>query len=160
MQPHGLQIADQLLSQAFLEYPNATLAFLQRKTSSVPKSAPYAPLYRTVCANALRWKRILGKLPRLKELKPSAEQWSAVAAQRHRVNRQIWKLAEQRSVFAAISTKLHICQGHRFASHLGHGAPQVSTMQHSSHSIELPSSEVSDPVGGFLRRMAILSLAR
>jgi hypothetical protein len=68
--------------------------------------------------------------------------------------------AAERSVFASIFTNVHLAQGRRFATHTAHGAPQIAEMQQASHSIELPSSELADPVGGMLRRAKTLSASR
>lgn len=160
MQPHGLELAAHMLNEAFSEYPGATLEFLQSRTRPVARNEPFADVYRGVYANALLWRRVLSRLPQLNELRPTDTQRHALRAMRQRMNRDIMRVAQERSIFAALATSLHLKQGRRFASHNVHSAPQVVDMQHASHSIELPSSELADPVGGMLRRARALGASR
>ena len=160
LQPDGLNIAAQMLNEAFSEYPAATEEFLKSRTSTTERHAPFASVYRGMYANVLRWRMVLRRLPRLNELRPTDAQLQALRAMRQRVNREIMRGAAQKSVFASIFTNVHLAQGRRFATHTAHGAPQIAEMQQASHSIELPSSELADPVGGMLRRAKALSASR
>lgn len=160
MQPHGLELAAHMLNEAFQEYPGATMEFLQSRTRPTARKEPFAHVYRGVYANALRWRRVLSRLPQLNELRPTDTQRHALRAMRQRMNRDIMRVAGEHSVFASLVTNVHIAQGRRFASHTVHGAPQVFDMQEASHSVELPSSELADPVGGMLRRAKALGASR
>lgn len=160
LQPDGLNFAAQMLNEAFAEYPAATEEFLKSRTTTTERQAPFAPVYRGMYAIVLRWRMVLRRLPRLNELRPTDAQLQALRAMRQRVNREIMRGAAQKSVFASIFTNVHLAQGRRFATHTAHGAPQIAEMQQASHSIELPSSELADPVGGMLRRAKTLSASR
>ena len=160
LQPDGLNFAAQMLNEAFAEYPAATEEFLKSRTTTAERQAPFAPVYRGMYANVLRWRMVLRRLPRLNELRPTDAQLQALRAMRQRVNREIMRGATQKSVFASIFTNVHLAQGRRFTTHTAHGAPQIAEMQQASHSIELPSSELADPVGGMLRRAKTLSASR
>lgn len=160
LQPDGLNMAAQMLNEAFAEYPSATEEFLMTRTRAAGRRESFAPVYRTVYANVLRWRLVLRRLPQLNELRPTDAQLHALRAMRQRVNREIMRGAAERSVLATIFTNIHLAQGRRFATHTAHGAPQVSEMQQASHSIELPSSELADPVGGMLRRARTLAASR
>lgn len=160
LQPDGLNIAAQMLNEAFAEYPAATEEFLKSRTTTSDRQAPFAPVYRGMYANVLRWRMVLRRLPRLNELRPTDAQLQALRAVRQRVNRDIMRGAAEKSVFASIFTNVHLAQGRRFATHTAHGAPQIAEMQQASHSIELPSSELADPVGGMLRRAKTLFASR
>jgi len=160
LQPDGLNFAAQMLNEAFGEYPGATEEFLKSRTRPADRRAPFAHVYRGMYANVLRWRLVLRRLPRLNELRPSDAQLQALRTMRQRVNREIMRGAAQRSVFASIFTNVHLAQGRRFATHTAHGAPQIAEMQQVSHSIELPSSELADPVGGMLRRAKTLAASR
>lgn len=159
-QPDGLHLAAQMLNEAFVEYPHATEEFLRGRTRAAERRKPFAHVYRGVYANVLRWRLVLRRLPQLAELRPTDAQLQALRALRQRVNREIMRGAAERSVFASIFTNVHLAQGHRFATHTIHGTPQVAEMQQASHSIELPSSERADPVGGMLRRVQALAASR
>jgi hypothetical protein len=159
-QPDGLQLAAQMLNEAFVEYPHATEEFLRERTRAGVRQEPFAHVYRGVYANVLRWRLVLRRLPQLAELRPTDAQLQALRAMRQRVNREIMRGAAERSVFASIFTNVHLAQGRRFATHTTHSTPQVAEMQQASHSIELPSSELADPVGGMLRRAKALAASR
>jgi hypothetical protein len=160
LQPDGLNMASQMLNEAFAEYPAATEEFLKERTRAVARSEPFAAVYRGVYANVLRWRLVLRRLPMLNELKPTDAQLQALRGMRQRFNRVVMRGAEEQSVFASIVTKVHLAQGRRFATHTANGPPQIAEMQESGHSIELPSSERADPVGGMLRRAATLAASR
>lgn len=160
LQPDGLSMAAQMLNEAFAEYPNATEEFLRARTRAEGRREPFAPVYRGVYANVVRWRLVLRRLPQLNELRPTDAQLHALRAMRQRVNRDILRGAAEKSVLASIFTNVHLAQGRRFATHTAHGTPQVAQMQQASHSIELPSSDLADPVGGMLRRARALAASR
>lgn len=160
MQPHGLDLAGQMLNEAFAEYPDATAKFLHLRTRPKARNEPFAHVYRGIYASVLRWHRVLSRLPQLHELRPTDAQRHALRAMQMRMDREIMRGAGERSIFASIFTNLHLAQGLRFASHTVHGAPQVVNMQKTSLSMELPSSELADPVGGMLRRAKVLGAGR
>lgn len=159
-QPDGLNLAAQMLNEAFAEYPHATEKFLREHTRPAERRKPFALVYRSIYANVLRWRLVLRRLPHLAELRPTDAQLQALRAMRQRVNREIMRDATQKSVFASIVTNVHLAQGRRFATHTTHGTPQVADMQQASHWIELPSSELADPVGGMLRRAKALAASQ
>ena len=149
-----------MLNYLFVEYPSSTEEFLKRKVGLVSRTSTFSHVYRGVYANTLRWKRVLRQLPNLQELRPTDAQLLKFGQLRARQNAEILRIAEERSVFAQISTKINIRQGHRFASHTKFGPPQIAEMSQLSRSMELPSSERADPVGGILRRAGLLRNAR
>jgi len=160
LQPDGLNLAAHMLNEAFVEYPNATVEFLKERTRPAERSKPFSHVYRGVYANALRWRRVLAQLPRLNELRPTDSQLHALRAMQSRLNREILRGAKERSIFAALVTQMHIAQGRRFVVRTEHGLTSISEMKHASHAIELPSSELADPVGGMLRRAQRLRASR
>jgi hypothetical protein len=149
-----------MLNEAFAEYPAATLEFLESRTGSLVDGAPSARMYREFLEHASGWREVLASLPRLNELRPTDTQLYALHGVRQRMNREIMRVAEERSIFAAMTTRVQIAQGRRFASHTTFGPAQVVDMQEASHSVELPSSELADPVGGMLRRAKALEGSR
>ena len=160
LQPDGLNIAAQMLNEALVEYPNATVEFLKERTGPEERAKPFSHVYRGVYANALRWRRVLARLPRLNELRSTDSQLHALRAMQSRANREILRVANERSIFAALATRMHIAQGRRFVARTEHGLTSISEMQHASQAIELPSSELADPVGGMLRRAQRLGASR
>jgi hypothetical protein len=163
MEPIGdarLQLAGQMLNITFTEYPSATEQFLKAKTAETSRSDPTAHVFRGVYANALRWRRVLTRLPTRNELRPSELELQALRAMKRRINREIMRAAEEQSILRQLASKSHIAQGRKFASHTQFGPPQVIEMAQSSHSVELPSSELADPMRGMLERRKLLESAR
>lgn len=160
LQPAGLEMAGQMLNEAFAEYPAATVGFLESRTGSLGDDRLSVRMYREFLEHASAWREVLASLPRLNELRPTDTQLYALHGMRQRMNREIMRVAEERSIFAAMTTRIQIAQGRRFASHTTFGPAQVVDMQEASHSIELPSSELADPVGGMLRRARALEGSR
>ena len=149
-----------MLNEAFAEYPGATEAFLQNKTKAIPRSDPVAAVYRGVYANVVRWRRVLNRLPDLKELRPTDTELHTLRTIKRRTNRDIIRGAAERSVFAQIFTSVHIVQGRKFASHTRFAPAQVTEMAETGHWVELPSSERADPLRGQLQRRNLLRGAR
>jgi hypothetical protein len=158
--PERFNLSGQMLDNAFLEYPGATEEFLKDKTSTLSPSAPEAQVYQSVYANVLKWRSVLEKLPNRKELRPSDAEFQVLRARKRRINREIMRVAAEQSIFASLCTNVHMAQGRKFASHTPFGAPQITQMAESSHMVELPSSELADPMRGQIERNNLLRNAR
>lgn len=156
LQPDGLQLAGQMLHEAFIEYPGATEDFLKERMTALPRVAPYAALYQAAHREAVRWRDLVTDLPRLRELRPTDTERLALGAINRRFSRDIHRQAERGSILSVLTTKVTLAQGRRFSSLFGPGAPVVTSMSEMSHEMELPTSEVSDPLGGLMRRLRIL----
>lgn len=153
-------LAGQMLNLSFAEYPGATEEFLKQRTRSNQRSHPAARVYREVYANVLRWRRVLTKLPPLQEIRATDAEVQTIRALKRRFQRGVMRVAAEKSVFAEVFSTANVAQGRRFATHSRFGAPQMAAMAQSSHYVELPSSELSDPMGGELARMKLLENAR
>lgn len=154
----GVRLASiaQMLNYAFQEYPNATAAFLAAKVPQIPKSSPVAAVYRSVYANVLSWQRVLARLPERKELWPKVSERNAFLAIKERFHREVTRSAMEKSVFRAITRVEFTAQGQKVASHASDGGITVQEMASMSQAIELPTSEVSDPMRGILLRNNLL----
>lgn len=65
---------------------------------------------------------------KIAELRPTDSELQALRQMMWRRNREVLRIAHERSVFASLATHVHVAQGHRFASHVSHSPPQVSQM--------------------------------
>jgi len=153
-------LSGDMLDNAFLEYPGATEKFLKDKTSTLSPSAPETQVFQGIYANVLQWRSVLEQLPNRKELRPSDAVFQVLRARKRRINREIMRVAAEQSIFASLCTNVHMAQGRKFASHTPFGAPQVTQMAESSHMVELPSSELADPMRGQIERNNLLRNAR
>lgn len=158
--PERLHLSGQMLEYAFHEYPEATEEFLKDKTTTLSPSAPEAPVFHGVYANILQWRSVLENLPNRKEFRPSDAELQVLRARKRRINREIMRVATEQSIFASICTNIHMAQGRKFASHMPFGAQQITEMAESSHMVELPSSELADPMRGQIERNHLLRNAR
>ncbi|MCY1551252.1 hypothetical protein D9M68_875690 [compost metagenome] len=149
-----------MLQVLFDEYPAATDKFLKEKAKACSRSAPEARSYRAVYASVLRWRRVLERLPALQELRPTDNELHILRTLKSRLNREILRGAAERSIFANMVSSAHVAQGRKVVIRTPHGSPQVVAMGEASHSIELPSSELADPMRGHLNRIQLLRDAR
>lgn len=156
----GLELASQMFNLLKDEFPHATEDFLKPNAASARRQERGAPVFRGVYASVLAWKRHLERLPRRFELHIGDADGLALRSARIRQQAEIHRGAEAMSVFASVMKKVHIAQGHRFTSHMEDGPMPISDMGSFSHSIELPSSELSDPMRGLLHRMQMRGGAR
>ncbi|MDT4850101.1 hypothetical protein FQZ97_842420 [compost metagenome] len=155
-----IDLGQQMLQVLFDEYPAATDEFLKEKAKTCTRSAPEAEAYRKVYASVLRWHRVLRRLPSLNELRPNDSELHILRTLKHRLNRAILRDAAERSIFANLVSGVHVAQGRKVVIRTPYGSPQVVPMSEASHSIELPSSELADPMRGQLQRIHLLRDAR
>ncbi len=153
-------LAGQMFDLAFAEYPGATEEFLKKKTVEISRTAPEAHVFRGVYSNTLRWRRVLERLPKRKELLPSDTDLQTLRTRKQRINREIMRIAAERSIFRDVVTNMHIVQGRKFSTRTKFGQPQITEMRQTSHFVELPSSELADPMRGQLERNKLLRNAR
>ncbi|PKO29430.1 MAG: hypothetical protein CVU36_12300 [Betaproteobacteria bacterium HGW-Betaproteobacteria-9] len=156
----GLELASQMFNLLKDEFPHATEDFLKPLATSALRRERGAQVFRGVYAIVMTWKRHLERLPNRPELHVGDADAMALRTARMKHQREIHRGAEAMSVFASVMTKVHIAQGHRFTSHMQDGPSPISDMGHFSHAVELPSSELSDPMRGLLHRMQMRGTSR
>jgi len=156
----GLELATQMFNLLKDEFPHATEEFLKPLAASARRQERGATIFHGVYATVLAWKQHLERLPRRLELHIGDTDALALRSARIKQQAEIHRGAEAMSVFSSVMKKVHIAQGHRFTSHMKDGPMPISDMGRFSHSIELPSSELSDPMRGLLHRMQMRRTAR
>jgi len=156
----GQHLGIQMFQEIYAEYPGAAEVYLLEKVKEVDAHTPAGTIYKDFMEHILEWREFLNKLPELKELRATEQERIALRNLRSRVNRDIQKEAEEQSIFASIDSKSVIVQGNRFAAYVDDRPPMVTQMFESSHSIELPSSELADPLRGIMRRRKLLGDAQ
>lgn len=156
----GIELASQMFNLLKDEFPRATEEFLKPLAAPALRRERGAQVFRGVYAIVMTWKRHLERLPNRPELHIGDADAMAFRTARMKQQREIHRGAEAMSVFASVMTKVHIAQGHRFTSHMQDGPSPISDMGHFSHAVELPSSELSDPMRGLLQRMQMRETSR
>jgi len=152
----GILFAAGLLEYVVDEYPDYVSKFLSEKISSIEKESQAYNLYLKAFKYTSKFQTAKKNLPILVEFEPSSAQRLAIVQQNVRINREIGREAEKRSIFSQMAVnKVQVLQGKRVASVMPNGALNVSTMNSMSYSIELPLSERADPVGGMLSRIRL-----
>jgi hypothetical protein len=146
----GLKMAAEMFNVIFNEYPNATERFLLPLTAPALKKERGADIFNGVHAGAVQWRKLLEGLPRRPELEISDADFFAFQGVRRKMQLQINREVEKRSVFAPITQKQRAAQGRRFASHGFDGQVVIGEMTSYSHSLDLPTSEIADPMRGLL----------
>ncbi|RWO70169.1 MAG: hypothetical protein EOS17_13915 [Mesorhizobium sp.] len=149
-QPQAQSAAEKLLfDPLLLSYGGNLRDFLEKQCSNASKRI-------SSCAKRLLSKHDthiagLERARDLVELLPSIEHRRAVAMKDRDRNRDIQKLAQERSIFASLVTHHTLLYGRKSFS-IVHGAegkkhPNISALSEISHSVELPRLMVIDPVG-------------
>lgn len=156
LQPDGLSIAREMLAAVVLEYPVAADEFLCEKTVAKDETSIFSRMYKDVYANVLEWRRVLDKLPDAPELSATSTEQFNLTQLRRTTNREIVREAHKKSIFAQIAQQVHVSQGHRVAQHSSFGLSDITEMTESSYYIELPTSELADPVGGAMHRLHLI----
>ncbi|WP_431046718.1 hypothetical protein [Roseateles sp. L2-2] len=156
----GLYMAGDMLNFLKIEYPGATEAFLKPLCSPSCRNARGAVVFRGIYASILRWTRHLARLPRRRELRISDVDAFSLRSAQAKQHDHIQQVGEKNSVFASLVTKAHLAQGRRFVTHLADGPSQIVDLVSGGLSFELPSSELSDPMQGYIRRFKLLEQAR
>lgn len=156
----GIELARQMFNLLKDEFPRATEEFLKPLAASALRRERGAEVFRGVYAIVMTWKRHLERLPKRPELNIGDADAMAFRTARLKQQREIHRGAEAMSFFASMVTTVHIAQGHRFTSHMQDGPSPISDMGHFSHAVELPSSELSDPMRGLLHRMQMRGASR
>lgn len=156
----GIELASQMFNLLKDEFPRATEEFLKPLAAPALRRDRGAQVFRGVYAIVMTWKRHLERLPNRPELHIGDADAMAFRTARMKQQREIHRGAEAMSVFASVMTKVHIAQGHRVTSHMQDGPSPISDMGHFSHAVELPSSELSDPMRGLLQRMQMRGTSR
>jgi hypothetical protein len=157
LQPWGSEVfKDVFINHIALEFPQTALEFLKERVQSLVPDSRVAGLIRQVLEPIQHWHTVLMSLPIPAELQPATEK--VLAIQRHdaREQRRIQKEARAASVFASIATQLNVTQGRRVISRSAARAPTLIELKTFTHSLELPGSEISDPLAGLMRRLKYL----
>jgi hypothetical protein len=157
--PERFHLAGQMLDNVFMEYPAATEEFLKFKASTLA-DVPDAQIYRDIYANVLEWRGVLESLPIRKELLPTDSEMQVLRARKLRISREVMRMASERSFFAKFCSNVYVAQGKKFASHNAFGDPLITPMVETTHSVELPSSELADPMRGLIETNSLLRGAR
>jgi hypothetical protein len=156
----GIELASQMFNILKDEFPRATEDFLKPLAASARRRERGAQVFRGIYAVVRTWRRQLERLPKRPELRIGDADAMAFRTARTKQQREIHRGAEAMSVLASLVTKVHIAQGHRFTSHTRDGPCAISDMGHFSHAVELPSSELSDPMRGLLHRVQMRGTSR
>jgi acetyl/propionyl-CoA carboxylase alpha subunit len=156
MQPDGLAIAKSIIEYTVQEYPDSSEKFFSEKKKMNVSSKKASSLYSSATEHLIRTKKERDALPNLDELKPSSSQRLAMIHQDIKVNREINRAAEEKSIFSSIAKKVRILQGKKVATIMYDGRTSITEMGNMNYSIELPRSERADPIGGLIRRISWL----
>jgi hypothetical protein len=156
----GLRMAADMFNFLHEEFPSATEDFLKPLSAAALRNERGAPVFRGVYAAVAKWKRHLERLPRRPELHITAADGFSLRSARIKLNEIIQRGGEEQSVLASLFSKKSIAQGRRFVVHTEHGPSAISQMGSFSHSVELPSSELSDPMRGYISRATLLEGSR
>lgn len=157
LQPQGAIIAEQMLTEIWREYPSGAEEFLQSRRGAVIEVHSASALYERLLAECVAWTQAVEQLPLANELSATPAQRQALRSVNQQHSRDIMRNASNKSIFAGVFKNVYAAQGRRVATRSANSeVPQVFDLTQHSQRVSLPSSELCDPLGGILRRNAIL----
>lgn len=136
------------------EFPNTTREFLQARLASTAESSSLWALIEDLLRHMQEREELYDELPKLQELRPAHEKLQSYRVAMLKQQREILERAEQRSVFASLFPKINLKYGRSVITEIQGKFTDPTHLKQLSHSIELPRSELRDPVAGILRRDA------
>lgn len=157
--PDGILAAKAILDFMLTEYPSFSTAFLEKKVSESKKDSTEFAVYNQAYLFAKAYDDARQELPTLNELAPSSQQQIAMHQRNVRSQREIGRIASEKSIISQFANQVTILQGTRVATLMPNGALNVTEMHSMTYSIELPMSERADPLGGMINRSEILGSA-
>lgn len=142
------------------EFPNTTREFLQQKMTGSVAGTPMRSLIEDLLRHISEREKLYDELPTLKELRPAHEKLQSYRIAVFKQQREVLEQAEKRSVIASLFSKVNLKYGKSVITRFQGKFTEPTHLKRISHSIELPRSELRDPVAGILRRDSFLKAAK
>jgi len=142
------------------EFPNTTREFLQASLASSGEGSSARALIEDLLRHMQEREKLYDELPKLQELRPAHEKLQSYRVAMMKQQREILEHAEQRSVIAALFPTINLKYGRSVITEIQGKFTDPAHLNQISHSIELPRSELRDPVAGKLRRDAYLKAGK
>ncbi len=142
------------------EFPNSTREFLQAALRNAAPNTPVQALLRKLIRHIKKRETLYTDLPTLKELTPAQDNLQSYRVAMLKENRKILDGAEKQSIFASLFPKINLKYGRSVVSEVRGKFTGPTHLKAISHSIELPRSELRDPVAGILRRNGFLKASK
>ena len=142
------------------EFPNTTRDFLQAALRSAGARTPLYVLVKDLLKHLKERQRLYTELPTLRELEPAHEKLQSYRVAMLKENKKILEGAEKQSLFGSLFPKINLKYGRSVVSEVQGKFTDPTPLKAISHSIELPRSELRDPVAGMLLRSGFLKAAK
>lgn len=142
------------------EFPNTTREFLEASVAFSAEGSSLRALIEDLLRHMQEREKLYDELPGLQELRPPHEKLQSYRVAILKEKREILEHAEQQSVFASLFPKVNLKYGRSVITEIQGQFTVPTHLNHISHSIELPRSELRDPVAGILRRDAYLKAGK
>lgn len=135
-----------------LDYPEHSIQELNAIVDKY-KNKNVTNLCQSILSHIQEYLNCLSELPRIDELKPSQKISDAFTRARHKSIAQHMEMAEEKSVFSKLVTKIPIKAGRATFSYHNAQYSEISPLHSISHSITLPRRHVMDAVGYEISRL-------
>jgi len=148
------EAVDHLLQHHIEEYPSTTGQLLSHEDSPF-KSLEPARKAIELLEKQERW---LQDLPKLREFSMTPEMRLTLSSLKRRQNRDLNRRSQERSIFSIVCTSYHFKYANRTALEVAHEDQiQETTLNMSPFSvaIEMPLSELTDPMSGRFQRRTL-----
>lgn len=129
------------------DYPGFTVKFIEEKLEKENLAAEIKDMCNSVILSVKNYQKALDSLPQLAELKPSHSKVRLFAKERQKQMHKATEVAQEKSVFAQLVTRIHLKAGRSSFSRRDDNYSEKMHLSSHSYSVTLPRSEIIDPVG-------------
>jgi hypothetical protein len=141
------------LNHIAMDYPGTTLEFLKERLSIVDLPKELESTVRNIVDALESRQKILNSLPRLNELFVPTRYSYQISLEESKNMSKAMEKAQEGSITSMIATKIPLKYGKSWFSYRNGKYCSPSNLSSFSHSIEVPRSEIDNPVSASMQRV-------
>lgn len=142
------------------EFPNTTRDFLQCRLTDSAVGTPLRSLIEGLLRHMSERENVYDELPTLNELRPAHEKLQSYRVAKLKEQKEILEQADRQSVLGSLFSTVNLKYGRAVSTEIQGRLTEPTHLKQISYSIELPRSELRDPVAGILRRDRFLKAGK
>jgi len=145
-------VRDIFLNQIGMDYPGTTLEFLKEKLSATDLTVELESTLKDIIDVLESHQKRITSLPRLNELFVPQRLSYQISLEKSKNMNKAMEEAQEGSITSLIATKIPLKYGRSWFSYRNDKYCSPSNLSSVSHSIEIPRSEIDNPVSASMKR--------
>lgn len=145
-------VRDIFLKQIGMDYPGTTLQFLKEKLSATDLTEELESTLRDIIDALESHRNMIKSLPRLNELFVPQRLSYQISLEESKNMNKAMEAAQEGSITSLIATKIPLKYGRSWFSYRDGKYCSPSNLSSFSHSVEIPRSEIDNPVSASMKR--------